>query len=199
MKFQPTSPSASGPELILLTQKAFFLVWVLYTRITLKGEEEEKHLKHQAAETSPTCSAVWMSVFLPVAAESGYILPQRIPGHPLHVALMVIQDTELLSWTQRYTLTYFVVWCSFASLKHLRGTTDETGNVWIDIYERNQTFVYVPHDCGVVHGPGHHEISIPCPADVIHILYVSPEDKSRNLFVTPKKKKDNTSRSPYSD
>lgn len=27
---------------------------------------------------------------LPVTAESGNILAQRIPGHPLHVALMVI-------------------------------------------------------------------------------------------------------------
>ena len=35
----PTSPSPEGPEVILLTQYAFFLVWVLYTRITLGGGE----------------------------------------------------------------------------------------------------------------------------------------------------------------
>lgn len=39
---------------------------------------------------------VWIP-FLPVTAESGNILPKWIPGHPLHVALMVIQDTQFLS------------------------------------------------------------------------------------------------------
>lgn len=39
------------------------------------------------------------------------------------------------------------------------------------------TFVDVPHDGSVVNRSRHHEISIPGPADVIHILYVSPTNK----------------------
>lgn len=34
---------------------------------------------------------------IPVTTESGNILAQRIPGHPLHVALMVIQNTKFLT------------------------------------------------------------------------------------------------------
>lgn len=41
-----------------------------------------------------------------------------------------------------------------------------------------QTFVDVPHNSRVVDRPGHHEVSIPCPADVIHVFYVSPEHRS---------------------
>lgn len=48
------------------------------------------------------------------------------------------------------------------------------------ISESNQTFVDVPHNSGVVNRPRHHEVSIPCPADVIHILNVSPKDKSNS-------------------
>lgn len=43
-KFLLTSPSVSGPELILLIQNAFFFVWVLYTRITLKGRRNKNIL-----------------------------------------------------------------------------------------------------------------------------------------------------------
>lgn len=39
-----------------------------------------------------------------------------------------------------------------------------------------QTFVDVPHDGRVVDGAGHHVLSISCPADVINVAYVSPEN-----------------------
>jgi hypothetical protein len=36
-------------------------------------------------------------VFLPVTAECGHILAQRVPGHSLHIALMVVKDAQLLT------------------------------------------------------------------------------------------------------
>lgn len=52
--------------------------------------------------------------------------------------------------------------------------------IHIDICKSKRTFVDVPHNSSVVDRPRHHEVSIPCPADVIHILYMSPEDKSND-------------------
>lgn len=54
-KFLLTSPSGSGPELILLTQKAFFLVWVLYTRITLKGRKNKNTLSVKLLKPHHQC------------------------------------------------------------------------------------------------------------------------------------------------
>lgn len=48
-----------------------------------------------------------------------------------------------------------------------------------DVHELKQTFVDIPHNSSVVHRARHHEVSIPCPADVIHVLYVAPGDKRK--------------------
>lgn len=45
------------------------------------------------------------------------------------------------------------------------------------IYDYEQTFVDVPHNNSVVNRSRNQEVSIPSPADVIHILYVSPKNK----------------------
>lgn len=77
-----TSPSASGPELILLIQKAFFLVWVLYTRITLKEEKKQNNcdlITYYATKSAlhPQTVEEWFKhlFYLPVTAESSNILP----------------------------------------------------------------------------------------------------------------------------
>lgn len=41
-----------------------------------------------------------------------------------------------------------------------------------------QTFVDVPHNSCVVDRARQHKVSILCPANIIHVFYVSPKDES---------------------
>lgn len=53
---------------------------------------------------------------------------------------------------------------------------------WIEyklIHEPKQTFVDVPHNSSIIDRPRNHKVSISCPADVIHVFYVTPTDKVR--------------------
>lgn len=43
---------------------------------------------------------------------------------------------------------------------------------------QKQTFIDVPHDSGVVNRARHHEVPIPRPADVVHVFYVTPRNKT---------------------
>lgn len=52
------------------------------------------------------------------------------------------------------------------------------------LWQIKKTFVDVPHDSSVVYRTRHHEVSISGPADVIHILYVSPANKSNDKSAT---------------
>lgn len=76
-------------------------------------EGKTKNLKHKKTlllvineEKVNTDRPEWSEIvcqdfFLPVTAESGNILPQRIPRHPLHVTLVVIQDAQFQSLTHK--------------------------------------------------------------------------------------------------
>lgn len=49
------------------------------------------------------------------------------------------------------------------------------------IYDYEQTFVDIPHNSSVVNRSRNQEVSIPSPADVVHILYVSPKNKLNDV------------------
>ena len=47
------------------------------------------------------CVSAVVGALVPVAAERGYVLPQGVPRHPLHVALVVVKYADLLTYKRK--------------------------------------------------------------------------------------------------
>lgn len=207
-----TSPSASGPELILLTQKAFFLVWVLYTRITLQDKENKNILRTELLKLH--CQ--WLV--------TGWATSDWVKDSPSKAGVCVVCCCTCHSWEWRHIgpedprslpahSSYGHSRCTASVLKHkIKGNrhykykanlrhrltclsatcimlciTEEPNlaplHVTVCISDYKQTFVDVPHNSSVVDRPRHHEVSIPCPGDVIHIFYVSPKKEKKEQYM----------------
>ena len=55
---------------------------------------------------------------VPVAAERGYVLPQGVPGHPLHVALVVVKYADLLTYKRKKRMFFLITVFRFTTCFH---------------------------------------------------------------------------------